>query len=160
MFVKDIPFSRRILLILSKRILLIGVFCEILSRSLYPHLGHATEAEVDALVSAKLNGVLAKTGKITLDIPEIAENGASVQFTVTVESPMTRQDHVKEIHVFTEGNATPHVASYYLTPSSGKARLTSRFRLARKQHIRVLATMSDGSAYVARREVTVAVGGC
>ncbi len=121
---------------------------------------HSTEADVDALVHEKLNGILAKTGKITLDIPEVAENGASVQFTVTVESPMTEQDYVTAIHVFTEGNATPHVASYYLTPFSGKARLTSRFRLARKQHVRVLALMSDGAAYVARREVTVAVGGC
>ncbi len=127
---------------------------------LKPHVVHATEAEVDALVNERLNGVPAKTGKIILDIPEVAENGASVQFTVTVESPMTEQDYVTAIHVFTEGNVTPHVASYYFTPSSGKARLTSRFRLARKQHVRVLATMSDGSAYVARREVTVAVGGC
>ncbi|VBB69275.1 Sulfur oxidation protein SoxY [invertebrate metagenome] len=120
----------------------------------------AAETEIDAWMESKLKGVHVKADRITLDIPEVAENGSSVQFTVTVDSPMTEQDYVKEVHVFAEGNATPYVASYYFTPYSGKAQVTARLRLAKKQYVRVLATMSNGSSYMTRKEVTVAIGGC
>ena len=156
-------FEKRINLLQNRRNFFTKILTFTLAALSFPikiHDVHATTADVDTLVNAKLNGISAKIGKITLDMPEVAENGASVQFTITVESPMTEQDYVKEIHLFTEGNVTPQVASYYLTPYSGKAQLTSRLRLARKQYVRVLATMSDGSAYIAHREVTVAVGGC
>ncbi|KAF0144794.1 MAG: sulfur oxidation protein SoxY, partial [Rhodospirillaceae bacterium] len=46
------------------------------------------------------------------------------------------------------------------TPRSGKASVTARMRLAQKQHVRALAVMSNGSAYVSRKEVNVTVGGC
>lgn len=128
--------------------------------TLTPSVATAAAADVDTLMTDKLKGKSATEGTVMLDVPEAAENGASVQFTVTVDSPMTDKDYVKEIHVFTEGNPTPLVASYYFTPRSGKASVTSRMRLAQKQYVRALAIMGDGSAYVARKEVNVTVGGC
>ncbi len=148
---------------LSRRDLLVAVGIGVVAATgliLLPDLVSATEANVEKAIADKLGGTVPKEGKITLEVPEAAENGASVQFTVTVDNPMTDKDYVKEIHVFTEGNPTPLVASYYFTPRSGKASVTARMRLAQKQHVRALAVMSNGSAYVSRKEVNVTVGGC
>jgi sulfur-oxidizing protein SoxY len=72
-------------------------------------------------------------GKFALELPEIAENGNTVPFTVSVESPMTEKDHVKAIHVIATANPQPGVATFRLTPLSGKAAVSSRLRLARTQ---------------------------
>src|SRR5262250_1720281 len=39
-------------------------------------------------------------GKLTLELPEIAENGNIVPFTISIDSPMTNDNHVKAVHLF------------------------------------------------------------
>ena len=46
---------------------------------------------------------------MTLDLPPLVENGNTVPMTVTVDSPMTKAEHVKAIHVFNEKNPQPNV---------------------------------------------------
>src|SRR5689334_3506466 len=50
-------------------------------------------------------------GKVTLELPEIAENGNTVPLTVSVESPMTATDYVKAIHILATENPQPGVAT-------------------------------------------------
>src|SRR5215212_11225508 len=45
-----------------------------------------------------------RKGKVKLDLPPLVENGNTVPMTVSVESPMTKTDYVKAIHVFNEKN--------------------------------------------------------
>lgn len=99
-------------------------------------------------------------GRINLDLPEIAENGNTVPFAVAVESPMTDNDYVKAIHVVSTGNPRPEVASFLLTPLSGKAAVSSRMRLGQTQDIIVVAEMSDGKFFMGKRAVKVTIGGC
>ena len=99
-------------------------------------------------------------GKFTLELPEIAENGNTVPFTVSVESPMTEKDHVKAIHVIATANPQPGVATFRLTPLSGKAAVSSRLRLARTQDVIGIAELSDGRFLMAKRPVKVTIGGC
>jgi sulfur-oxidizing protein SoxY len=103
---------------------------------------------------------MANSAKIIIDLPEIAENGATVPINVTVDSPMTAADHVKHIHVFAEANPSPEVISFNLTPSSGKAEVGTRMRLAKTQNVVVAAIMSDGSVHTNQKEVKVTIGGC
>jgi sulfur-oxidizing protein SoxY len=98
--------------------------------------------------------------KVNLDLPEIAENGNTVPFGVSVESPMTDQDYVKAVHVVATGNPRPEVASFSLTPLSGKASISSRMRLGKTQDVIVVAEMSDGKFYTGKRTVKVTIGGC
>src|SRR5262245_35141004 len=49
-------------------------------------------------------GKTATTGRIKLDLPEIAENGNTVPMTVTVESPMTEQSYVTDVLIVADGN--------------------------------------------------------
>src|SRR5256885_12637936 len=43
-------------------------------------------------------------GKVLIDMPEIAENGNTVPFTISVDSPMSETDRVKLIHVIATAN--------------------------------------------------------
>jgi sulfur-oxidizing protein SoxY len=99
-------------------------------------------------------------GKISLDMPEIAENGNTVPFSINVDSPMTEKDYVKAIHVISTGNPQPGVASFRLTPQSGKAAAASRMRLAKTQDVIALAEFSDGKFFQTKRSVKVTIGGC
>ena len=101
-----------------------------------------------------------KTGKVKLDLPEIAENGNTVPIGLEVESPMTASDYPKALHVFAEKNPTPYVASFFFTPASGKAKVSARMRMAKTQNIIAVAEMSDGSVYMGKKEVKVTIGGC
>lgn len=99
-------------------------------------------------------------GKLVFDLPEIAENGNMVPFTVSVESPMTEQEHVKAIHVIATANPQPSVVSFKFSPLSGRAEASSRMRLARTQDVIGVAEMSDGKFLMTRRPVKVTIGGC
>jgi sulfur-oxidizing protein SoxY len=99
-------------------------------------------------------------GRISLDLPEIAENGNTVPYTVRVESPMTSSDYVKAVHLLAPANPHPQISSFFFTPQSGKAAVSGRMRLAQTQEVLVFAEMSDGKLYTARRPVKVTVGGC
>ena len=117
-------------------------------------------AEVDAVVQKLIAGRKVKPGGIKLELPEIAENGATVPLTVSMDSPMTAADHVTKMHFFAEGNPNPELASFNFTPRSGVAKASIRIRLAKTQNIVAVAETSDGSVYVSKAQVKVTIGGC
>ena len=98
--------------------------------------------------------------KLNFDMPEIAENGNTVPFTVRVDSPMTEKDYVKAIHVISTGNPQPGVANFHFTQQSGKAMVSSRMRLARTQDVIAIAELSDNKFLMSKRTVKVTIGGC
>ncbi len=125
--------------------------------------GAAAEAalpEIRTSMAAILGDRTAEEGLIRLSLPEVAEDGNTVPLTVEVESPMTRDDHVKAVHIFAESNPLPTVAKILFTPRSGKALISTRMRLAKSQKVHVLAEMSDDSVFTATRSVKVTIGGC
>ncbi len=122
----------------------------------------ATAAETDAAAAIQklIGGATPQAGRVSIQLPQIAENGNTVPFTVTVDSPMTADDHVKAIHILADGNPSPGVASYYFGPAAGRAEVASRMRLAKTQNIRALAVMNNGSVFSAQQEIKVTIGGC
>jgi sulfur-oxidizing protein SoxY len=98
--------------------------------------------------------------RVNLDLPEIAENGNTVPFTISVDSPMSSADYVRAIHVVATDNPRPEVVTFLLTPESGRAAVTSRMRLGKTQDVIVVAEMSDGKFYMGKRNVKVTIGGC
>jgi sulfur-oxidizing protein SoxY len=99
-------------------------------------------------------------GKITLELPEIAENGNFVPVTITIESPMTADDYVKTIYLLSTSNPIARVATFHLTPLNGLARVQSRMRLSKTQDVIVLAELSNGTMEIATLLVKVTIGGC
>jgi sulfur-oxidizing protein SoxY len=105
-----------------------------------------------------VGGAPVRRGKVKLDVPPLIDNGNSVALSVAVQSPMTRSDHVKAIHVFAEKNPQPNVVSAYLGPRAGRASISTRVRLADTQT--VIAQLSDGSFWSDSAEVVVTLGAC
>ena len=120
----------------------------------------ATSDEVAAEINKLYGDKTFASGKIKLDVPEIAENGLVVPINIEVESPMTAADYVKAVHVFAEGNPLPGVVSYRFTPECGKAAASTRMRLAQTQNIVGVAEMSNGELYMTTAQVKVTIGGC
>jgi len=125
-----------------------------------PALAQEPVRSLDEALKKVLGDATPTESGITLEIPEIAENGNTVPFTLAVESPMTEASHVKALHIFASGNPQVGVASYMFTPASGKAAVSSRMRLARTQDIVAVAALSDGKFLIGKRNVKVTIGGC
>lgn len=119
-------------------------------------------AAIDA--AAKLmeftGGVEPTLGRVLLDMPEIAENGNTVPMNVSVESPMTDEDHVQRLLILADGNPSPGVATFHFSPMAGVAQANTRIRLGGTQNVMAVAQMSDGSFFMDVREVKVTIGGC
>lgn len=109
---------------------------------------------------ALLAGRTPLAGGIELDVPKLSENGNSVDVLIKVDSAMTREDHVRAIHVLSEQNPFPRVATFNLTPRAGRAEVATRIRLATTQNIVVLAETSRGTVHRAEQEVIVILGAC
>ena len=120
----------------------------------------ATPQDVQAILTERYGDRTLTEGRIDMDLPEIAENGNTVPVAVAVDSPMTAEDYVKSVTIFAEGNPLPEVAMFHFTPRSGIAQAATRMRLAGTQNVVAVAEMSDGSLYMAKREVKVTIGGC
>ena len=101
-----------------------------------------------------------RPGRVTLDLPPLVENGNTVPFSVSVESPMTPEDHVRRIGVFNEKNPQPNVMTVHLRPGAGRAQVSTRIRLADTQRITAIAEMSDGTYWSASADAIVTLAAC
>ena len=120
----------------------------------------ATPAMLASAIRNVVGEAPVRVGKVKLDIPPLVENGNTVPMTVSVESPMTEQDHVKSIHVFNEKNPQPNIGNFYLSPLSGRAQVSTRIRLADSQKVTAIAHLSDGSFWQTSVDVVVTLAAC
>lgn len=120
----------------------------------------ATPAMLAAAIRTVTGAAVVHAGKVKLDVPPLVENGNTVPLTVSVASPMTRDDHVRSIHVFNEKNPQPNIGNFYLGPQAGRAQISTRIRLADSQKIVAIARLSDGSFWSASADVVVTLAAC
>jgi sulfur-oxidizing protein SoxY len=153
MTIPKIAFTRR-------QAITAGAGALALASGLAPRPASATPESLAAYLAKMTGGKKAIPGKVSLKLPEIAENGAIVPLTVAVDSPMTADNYAKDIVIAAERNPNPEVVVFHLTPASGKAEVSTRIRLGETQDVVATAIMSDGSVYTAKGHVKVTVGGC
>ena len=101
-----------------------------------------------------------RKGRVMLDLPPLVENGNTVPLTVSVDSPMTKDNYVKAIHVFNEKNPQANVISAQLSPRAGKATISTRIRLAGTQKLMAIAELSDGTYWSDTADVVVTLAAC
>ena len=128
--------------------------------ALWPSFASAKAEEAMAVLDKFTGGKAAAEGKVTLKMPEIAENGNTVPLSISVDSPMTADDYVKRVVIVSEGNPRPEVATFHFSPKSGVAQASTRMRLAKTQNVVAVAEMSNGSFHMVKRQVKVTIGGC
>lgn len=120
----------------------------------------ATVDDASQTVNKLLDGRAAKIGRVTLEIPPLVENGNLVTMKVSVQSPMTEADYVRAIHIVAEGNPLPNVVSFFFSPRSGRAAVTTRIRLGDSQRVRAIAQMNDGSFWQGDAATLVTLAAC
>jgi len=91
--------------------------------------------------------------KISLDAPEIAENGAVVPIAVTSTLPK-----VTAIAILVLNNPNVLAAAYKI-PEGTEALVSNRLKMAKTSKV-VAVVESNGKLYSAAKEVKVTVGGC
>jgi sulfur-oxidizing protein SoxY len=91
--------------------------------------------------------------RITLDAPEVAEDGAIVPITVTSSLP-----EVREWLIFAEKNPVPLIARFQLEENLDPW-LSLRIKLNETGQVVVVARSENGY-FSARKNVKVVVGGC
>ncbi len=124
-------------------------------------LAQATPEEAMAKVKEFAGGAEPQEGgKLTLNTPEIAENGNSVPVGVSVDSAMEGDDMVQEVMILAAGNPNPDVVTFKFSPLSGEATAETRMRLAKTQNVIAVAKMANGDVYMAKAPVKVTIGGC
>ena len=120
----------------------------------------ATPAMLASAIRNVIGEAVVRTGRVKLEVPPLVENGNTVPMTVSVQNPMTTEDHVKSIHVFNEKNPQPNIGNFYLGPQAGRAQISTRIRLADSQKIVAIARLSDGSFWSATVDVVVTLAAC
>jgi sulfur-oxidizing protein SoxY len=120
----------------------------------------ATPAMMAAAIREVVGESPVREGRVTLELPPLVENGNAVPMTVSVDSPMSAADHVKAIHVFNEKNPQPYIATFHLGPRAGKAKVSTRVRLADSQKVVAIAELSDGSFWSASADMIVTLAAC
>ena len=120
----------------------------------------ATPENLAAAIKRTFGDRRIQPGRVKIEMPQIAENGNVVPITIDVESPMVADDYVKGIHLFSEQNPLPDIVEFELGPHNGKARVSTRIRLAKSQHVLAVATLNDDRLWFAQALIEVTVSGC
>jgi sulfur-oxidizing protein SoxY len=120
----------------------------------------ATTEEMAAAIDTFTGGVKPKEGKVKFDIAQLIDNGNAVPVTISVDSAMSKADHVSAIAIFNERNPQTDVAVFTLGPRSGRAQVSTRIRLATSQKLTAVARMSDGGYWSTSVSVIVALAAC
>ena len=106
-----------------------------------------------ALVALFGTDVLTASDKITLKVPEIAENGAVVPVSIKTSLP-----NVESISIVVEKNPRPMVANFEILPGT-LPDISSRIKMAETSDVTAVVKTSDG-IFSTARQVKVTIGGC
>lgn len=94
-----------------------------------------------------------KSSAVTINAPDIAENGAVVPVGVTTTLPKAQQ-----IAILVEKNPSALAAQFLMTADT-EPFVASRVKMAQTSNVHALVK-ADGKWYVTTKEVKVTLGGC
>lgn len=97
---------------------------------------------------------LAESKDLTLNAPDIAENGAAVQLGISTSLP-----GVKQLLVLVEKNPSSLVAMFHVTDAVD-ANFTLRTKMGQTSDVYAVAILNNGKALWSKKEVRVTLGGC
>ena len=93
-----------------------------------------------------------KSGLITLNAPDIAENGAVVPINISTTLKAT------QIAIIVEKNPSALAAQFFI-PEGTEPFVGTRVKMSQTSHVDVLVK-AEGKWYVATKEIKVTLGGC
>jgi sulfur-oxidizing protein SoxY len=119
----------------------------------------AVDEKLD-LVERLVGGKVVVSDRVHLMMPAEFPTGYTVPMDLQVDSPMSEDDHVRSIRVFAPENPIIEVARFNFVAERSVARVSTRIRLAKPQHVVAVAEMNDGTLLMAKSWIAVASNGC
>jgi len=116
--------------------------------------------EVARILRAITGGKPIQKGRLTLDMPVVAEDGRVVPVIIESDLPMASDDYVKGIHLVVDHNPDAHLAAFELSPGIGSVSISTRIKMKRTTWVRALAQTSKGEIWGAYARVQVTLNGC
>lgn len=121
--------------------------------------GALPAAAFDAATVADLlrvlgRGALVESREVSVEVPEIAENGAVVPVTIA-----TTLAGARRLLLVVDRNPAVLTASFELTPAVLPS-FALRIKMAQSAKVHAVALTDDGRLLFARKDVTVTIGGC
>jgi sulfur-oxidizing protein SoxY len=108
---------------------------------------------LDDTVKALGGTSAAQSGDISINAPDIAENGAVVPVGVTSKIPNTQG-----IYILVEKNPNSLAAGFGI-PAGTEANVATRIKMGQTSNVHAVVK-ADNKFYVATKEVKVTLGGC
>lgn len=107
----------------------------------------------DTAIKALYGKTAEVSDKVSLDAPEIAENGAVVPISATTTLP-----NVTSISFMVSENPNA-LAAYYRIPEGTMPEVANRLKMAKTTKVTAIVE-AGGKLYSATKEVKVTIGGC
>jgi len=110
-------------------------------------------ADADQAIADLFGEKPVASDRVTLKIPDIAENGAVVPVTIS-----TDLENVQLISVVVVNNPTPLAAAFELGPRTLPS-VSVRIKMGESSMVHAIVK-ADGKLYVTSKDVKVTIGGC
>ena len=143
----------------SRRAVLSGLPSLAVAISLVPIAEATPVTMADAIKAAVGEGAI-QTGRVTLEVPSLVENGNSVPLLVRVDSPMSVGDHVAMVYIFSEKNPSPNVVRFTLWTTRGRGGAHAHPTSLERSGSTAIARMADGSLWTGTADAIVTEAAC
>jgi sulfur-oxidizing protein SoxY len=97
---------------------------------------------------------------VSLDMPQVAEDGRAVPVIIESDLPMTAEKYVKGVYLIVDHNPDPLVTAFHLTPSVGKIAIETRIKMKRTSWIRAILETNTGEVWADYAKVETSLNGC
>ena len=108
----------------------------------------------EALRALGATGSLIESKDVTIQGPEIAENGAVVPMVVGTTLP-----GIKALALLVEKNPNALIAVFHLNENL-EPTFSTRAKMAQSSDVLAVAIANDGKTYYAKKDIKVTLGGC
>jgi sulfur-oxidizing protein SoxY len=108
----------------------------------------------EAVKALGASGALTESKDVTLQGPDIAENGAVVPMAAA-----TTLGGIKHLALLVEKNPNVLVAVFN-TSDAVESNFSTRAKMGQSSDVYAVAIANDGKAYFAKKEIKVTLGGC
>jgi sulfur-oxidizing protein SoxY len=115
---------------------------------------------VQKIYAERFQGRPVQRGKVTLDMPTMAEDGRYVPVVIASDLPMTGDQYVKSVFLIVDHNPDPLVSAFHFTPVVGPVDLQTRIKMKRTSWIRAIAETSNGELWADYLKVETTLNGC
>lgn len=139
--------------VMKTRHLIIVLFTFIMSFTSIAH------AKIHDLISSTVGSSNILPGRIIIDAPDIAENGAVVPVSINQVKLEKKGVHVKKIWLFSDSYEKA-IAHFKLSSSSIVEGLATRIKMAKSGMVYAVAQLSDGRFISGKKSVKITIGGC